>query len=163
MKHAHVDIEELKQKFDIFLGGSRYMAQRAVMETVEPRVDISYSSIHLSADSDWDYYATHSPQLENEFLSRGWIHTMSTTNTKDTGESYLDSEAVSILEKDKHQIVLRKDANFYKEVFDSIPVWFYHCYLWKSSPHGGILGIERDKIQPIFEMLFSMKKKWTTL
>ena len=157
---AKDDIIELKRFHRTYLGGSRRMNQRC--HETQPYVEgqeIIY--IDVNERTDWDYYATYQTDVERWLItSCGWQPTL-TTQMKGQGHNYQDSECVCILEKDNHQIVLRKNAEFYRDVFESIPIWFYYKYLWKSSPAGGIFGIDCSEIQPIFETLFMLKHKWS--
>jgi len=49
------------------------------------------------------------------------------------------------------QVVLRKNAEFYRNVFDNIDPDFYYHYLWKSSP---VYNSETFSIHKIFNQLF---------
>lgn len=128
VKHAKVDLTELP--FEFYLGGSRRMNQKFP------------DQIAITSNTDYDYYATYTEEIEQTLLSRGWIYTSSSTG-------YFDDQAVKILWKDSHQVVLRKDAKFYNQVFESIPVKFYYDYLWKKNPE-----VDRSKIKGYFNYLY---------
>lgn len=132
---AQRDIESLRDHAMVYLGGSRRMHQRDIDGII--RVDES---------TDYDYYMTYSQEAHELLVKRGW-------NSTGTKSHYYDSEALLILEKDNHQIVLRRNAEFYNQVFERIPVKFYHNYLWKKNP-----GVDRSQIQSILEVLFDMRR-----
>lgn len=111
--------------------------------------------IPIKEDTDYDYYATYTPELE-EYLSRnGFDATDFVKALEDSGSYSLDDEALTIMERDDVQVVLRNDAEFYRAVFDNIEPWFYKQYLWKSS---GESTVQRDRIQEIFNMLFDIAR-----
>lgn len=137
---AQRDIEGLRELTCVYLGGSRRMAQRALNEC-EPAVNIV-----VDEHTDHDYYTTYSDKTITYLIMHGW-------KSIRTKPKYFDSEAVSILEKDNYQIVLRRDAEFYHNVFEHIPVWFYHDYLWKRNP-----DVISERIQPILEAFFGIRR-----
>lgn len=149
------DIKALNSDHSIHLGGSRRMAERCANEIPDLAAPHQYE-VQINPKTDWDYYTTHSSDLELRLIKLGWDYTKSTIETQNGGD-YLDSEAVCILYKDDHEIVLRKNAEFYRTVFENIPVWFYAKFLWKSTPYS---MVERQDIQPIFEMLFEMYRRF---
>jgi hypothetical protein len=155
---------------DVYIGGSRRASQLAgmwvngvqVLTLLEQQFEIV-----LTSSTDFDYYATYHPSVETYLRAAGFTDTaysLECTVVRDEdnmiyvdehqcANTYeLDSEAVMILERDNVQIVLRKDAEFYRTVFESIPVDFYYRYLWKSSPDCA----GREHIQPIFNALFAV-------
>lgn len=101
--------------------------------------------ITVNEDTDYDFYATHTPELEAHLLDSGFEYSQA-------NNYYLDSECVCILCKDSVQIVLRRDAEFYKTVFENIDLEVYYHYLWKSSPEKP----NRALIGPFFNMLFDI-------
>jgi hypothetical protein len=133
-----------RSTFSPLLGGSRRMAQIAA-STGSP------TKIEISSDTDWDFYATYHWDLHKYLSDNGFHETDFSSKMVETGYA-LDDEAHCILERDKVQIVLRKSAGFYLNVFENIPVQFYHDYLWKSSP----AKPDRSQIQPIFNALFAV-------
>lgn len=130
VKDTKAIIQFLSDKRCFYLGGSRGMAKKYP------------SGICLHKESDWDFYATHSGVLQQSLIDFGFEFTGTT-------KSYFDSEAVEILEMGIVQVVLRKDAHFYKKVWDTIPLDVYIQYLWKRSP-----SCNRELIQPFFNMMF---------
>lgn len=146
-------IKELQRSYQIELGGSRRMHQKLTNGELA-----SYNGFDgprnmvLTNATDHDFYATYSEHLLEALRAGGFTYTVSCC---DSSAYMLDTEAVCILECDNVQIVLRKDANFYKKVFDNIDLTFYIKYLWKSSPLGTVV---RKDIQPIFEMLFNIAR-----
>ena len=66
----------------------------------------------------------------------------------------MDDEAITVVEMDAVQVVLRKDALFYRRVFDNIPSEFFYRYLWKSSP----LQPDRAHIRLIMNTLFAVAR-----
>jgi hypothetical protein len=130
----------IKAPFRLYLGGSRRMAE---LYATDQNVQIKVTN-----DTDYDYYATWSEQAAAFLASSGF-----SIIAYGQKEGYaLDSEAVAIFSNSKVQIVLRKDAEFYRTVFESIPAEIYYYYLWKSSPD--FIGDE-GMIQPIFNALFA--------
>lgn len=139
------DIHDLRRLTAVYLGGSRRMWERChKTQLLENPNLLRY--IEVTGDTDYDFYATYSEDVLKLLLERGWANTA-------TSSEYYDSEAVEILQKDNFQIVLRNDAEFYKKVFDNIPIWYYHDYLWKRNP-----AVDRKMIQPILEMLFALHR-----
>lgn len=133
--------------FTFYLGGSRRMEQRynALYDFNQCISDPPSFVIQTSVDTDYDFYATYSPELEAFLLNDGFDYSVA-------NEYYLDTECVSILVKDNVQVVLRTVAEFYNRVFENIDLEFYHDHLWKSSP----VRPDRSKIGPIFDMLFKI-------
>lgn len=127
-----------------YLGGSRRMNQLYGDGKVPITQTDDDDPFTLVTDFDW--YATYSEEYQQLLISEGWA--VSSTNCE-----YFDSEAVAILHKTvdsvSHQIVLRKDAEFYRKVFDNIPVDFYVNYLWKRN-----IEVDRSKIRDHFEFLY---------
>lgn len=132
-------IDDLRRKgFTLYLGGSRRMAERFPTEVL------------LKSSTDYDYYATHSNALEQAILSN---KDFEVTDDPARGGYPCDTEVVKIV---RHldlnlQIVLRKDAEFYRTVFESITSKFYLDHLWKSSPRYP----DSNAIMPIFDALFA--------
>ena len=144
---AQRDIEGLRDFANVFLGGSRRMDQRMSCEIdCSGPKDQTLPLTLINDDTDFDYYATFDMKAYEFLIRNGWTHTGS-------DKGYYDSEAEEILEKEDHQIVFRLDAEFYRKVFESIPVWFYVDYLWKRNP-----DVNRERIQPILEMLFQVHR-----
>lgn len=150
MTTAEFDIETLGKSFKFYLGGSRRMAER---NFEEPLRGEEVECVSIKEYTDWDYYATWTKELSDALLKLDWSD--SYPNAK-SGE-YIDTEAIQIFEKRNHQIVLRKNAEFYNEVFESIPTWFYIKHLWKSGPNRPT----KEYIQKHIEMLFTLKRKWS--
>lgn len=168
-------IEEAKQFAPIYLGGSRRMHQ---LSGDEERLRVSSShtdnqrvyralgvrtsddilvpqdiEIPITDATDYDFYATYSNQLEAFLVNHEFQVTNFVKGLEENKGYVMDNEAVTILERNNVQIVLRKDAEFYRLVFDNIEPWFYKHYLWKSS---GTNTVIRSDIQPIFNMLFAI-------
>lgn len=131
-----------------YLGGSRAMAKRAALD------DFSEVQIDIKPSTDFDYYATNSPQVVDYLISLGFKE--KTIKRKE----YMDDEAIAIYEintNPKVQVVLRKDATFYQKVFQSISLKFYYDHLWKSAPHfASRLEREHSKIKDIMNQLFAV-------
>lgn len=139
-----------KLPFQIYLGGSRRMADRFSVEHLPVCEELlAYPTFNISVteDTDYDFYATYHKGLEESLIDLGFV--LSPAN-----EYYLDSECVKIYCKDNIQIVLRYDAELYKTVFDNINLEVYYTYLWKSSP----TQPNRDMIGPFFNMLFDIAR-----
>lgn len=136
------------QAFTFYLGGSRRMEQRyekLYCSSIIPCATLPVFTIKTTEDTDYDFYATYSPEIEVCLLAEGFDYSP-------VNEYYLDSECVTILVKDNVQVVLRHDVDFYTKVFENIDLEFYHNHLWKSSP----TNPDRSKIGPIFNMLFNI-------
>jgi hypothetical protein len=117
-----------------------------------PQFTLSGYTINIKLDTDYDYYTTYTESVEQYLRDNGFSET---SHSDKCGRGYtqdyaLDDEAIKILENGNVQVVLRKDAEFYRTVFESISVNFYYDFLWKSSPASPI----RSNIQPIFNALF---------
>ncbi|MGL5914826.1 MAG: hypothetical protein ACRCZG_01065, partial [Culicoidibacterales bacterium] len=82
----------------------------------------------------------------NNFIS---VASIATSNT-----SYLDDEVTDIYIHDDYnmQVILRKDAEFYRTVFEAIPIEYYLKCLWKSSVHAP----KKEIIQDTFNALFAV-------
>lgn len=137
--------------FAFYLGGSRSMAKRAIQD------DFCEVEINISPSTDFDFYVTDCPQVDSFLLSLGFK-----VKTYPGDKSYTDDEAISIYEIEttpKVQVVSRKDAEFYKKVFDNISLKFYYNHLWKSAPHFKIKHeIEYLKIKDTMNQLFAMAR-----
>lgn len=125
--------------FTFYLGGSRRMAE------------LHPSLVQIKESTDHDFYATHSDALEKLILSNPDFEV---TDDPANGGYPCDTEVVKIIHHlDLNlQIVLRKDAEFYRMVFESIPGKYYVEHLWKSSPHYP----DRNAIMPTFDALFAV-------
>jgi hypothetical protein len=145
-------------KFDFYLGGSRRMAQRQLEQMSAPEgplddlADIGCPLIELKPTTDYDFYCTYNTDVERFLIDHNFTDTVASIGAKHANPNYLDTEAIRILERDGVQIVLRDNALFYRQVFESISISFYYDNLWKSSPG----GVDEAKIQPIFNALFAV-------
>lgn len=88
----------------------------------------------------------------------------------DEDHGYLDSEALAIFTIDIHsgssiaeaiaavpiEIVVRRDVEFYKAVWESITPEFFYDYLWKSSP----AGVAADRRRPIIDQLLATARQF---
>ena len=109
--------------------------------------------IVTNPDTDYDFYATHTPGIISFLLSSGFVETDCSKKANTLSNIYLlDDEAFTIVQKDNVQVVLRNNAAFYRAVFENISPEFYYTYLWKSSP----AAPDRSQIQSIFNMLFAI-------
>jgi hypothetical protein len=164
----------------IYLGGSRYMAVKhnaklpnvkdpKILAACVEYVRAQRYHVGITESTDYDFYATHHPSLEQCLISTGWakvaprpmltITTSSGTWCEKEALSLnggsspydLDTEAVSIFEMQNMQLILRRDALFYKWVVDKIPIDTYFEKLWKSGP----FTPDRPSIQNYFNSLFS--------
>ena len=138
-----VDELELLQnsKFEFFLGGSRRIAEK-----------FNSPLININENTDYDFYATYSVELEQFLIDNNYQPT-------ETNQDYFDDECIQIYKKSSPdhpeiQIVLRKDAMLYNNVFESIDADSYYNLLWKRSPLTC-----RWNIQPIFNLMFSVARK----
>ena len=138
-----------ESSYSFYLGGSRRMAElfQEKHGGCDPFLqgDCPNFVISVSEATDYDFYATHTIELEEYLLNNAFDYS-------EANNYYLDTECVCILCKDNVQVVLRYDANFYKTVFENIDLEVYYHYLWKSSP----TQPNRALIGPFFNMLFKI-------
>lgn len=137
--------------YEFFLGGSRRMYQLQLQDQAAGLLYTKdrYSNITVHQDTDYDFYATYTDVLLADLLKAGFAYTENCE-----AEWYtLDTEVVAIVQLDNVQVVLRRDALFYKSVFENIPRWYFYRYLWKSSPE---FQVDRKDIQPTMEALFEI-------
>lgn len=127
-------VEALRRHADFHLGGSRRMAE------------LHPSKVHVKASTDWDFYATDSRELRRWLEARGF-------EKSDHSGYEADTEVMAIYQRDGIDALLRRDALFYKSVFEAIPVHFYRSHIWKSSPK---FRGDRDEIMTIMNTLFSV-------
>jgi hypothetical protein len=122
-----------------YLGGSRRMAE------------LHPTHVQITPTTDHDFYATYSDALEALIRSD---QDFQITGDPATDPYPYDTEVVKIVQHlDLNlQIVLRKDAEFYRSVFEAIPPEYYTKYLWKSSPSCP----DRNFIMPTFDTLFAI-------
>lgn len=128
---AEILRELLDSKFEFFLGGSRAMFKRG-------------ADIPIFENTDYDFYATYSAGIEKFLMSLNFSAPV-------YKQDYLDTEVVSIYKSAQIDVVLRKDAKFYKSVFDNIKTDMYVKHLWKRNPQ-----CDRSKITPLFNELFKI-------
>lgn len=144
-----------QQPEPFYLGGSRGMEalNRAVTPAGCRAILRAGGDVVIAAPTaDYDFYVTYSEDLLNRLLAAGFGHTVSSIGGFINGyDYYMDDEAIAIVEKGPVQVVLRKDAEFYKRVFESISPDFYAKYLWKSSEY----AVDTSQIKPIFNALFA--------
>jgi hypothetical protein len=148
-------------KFRFYLGGSRRMEQKQIEACKSQDLNdylTEWVPIVITAETDYDFYVTHDMDVEQFLLDNGFTDTVSSIGAMNSHPDYLDSEAIRILERDNVQVVLRLDAKFYHQVFESISTRFYYDNLWKSSPE--IINV--NNIQPIFNALFATAHAFTT-
>lgn len=119
------------------LGGSRRMLEKAQEQNIPFKLDLTVA--------DWDYYATYTHDIHMYLKVNDF-------EVSAKGDYDLDDEAAVIFKKGRVEIVLRQDADFYRSVFENIPVQLYIDHLWKSNP----VPPDRKLIQPIFNMLFAV-------
>lgn len=136
--------------FTFYLGGSRRMA------ALNARKPDSLAVINVTSTTDYDFFCTHSEEVEDFLFYNGFKDTMASAKAAATA-SYkdspytLDDETVRILKRDNVEIALKRNALFYRAVFESIPPETYCSHFWKSSPS----GVDRSQITPLFNALYS--------
>ena len=133
-----------------YLGGSRRAAQ--LQQAQAGRSPVVQFKIDIGDHTDFDFYATYSNDLLSQLLANGFKECKWVANNPRL--SYMDDEAITVVEMDAVQVVLRKDALFYRRVFDNIPSEFFYRYLWKSSP----LQPDRAHIRLIMNTLFAVAR-----
>lgn len=141
MSEAMKIIDELRKKSNatFYLGGSRRMAE------------LHPTKVKITPQSDHDFYVTHSEALEKLILTND---DFCVSGDPSTCSYPFDTEVVKIIQHMDMdlQIVMRKDAEFYRTVFESIPPEYYTKYLWKSSPDCP----DRSIIMPTFDAFFAV-------
>lgn len=127
----------LYSRFEFYLCGSRAMNKRDPM------------LIRIGANTDYDFYATYNDDICEYLEDIGFMY------IHNNDDNYLDDEAVCLMRwtKSNIDIVLRKDAKFYREVFESISPEMYQKYLWKQNP-----DVDRSKIKSIFNAMFTIAR-----
>ena len=145
MSEAPKLVEQLmKSPFKFYLGGSRRMNE------LHPH-DVPIKD----HKTDYDLYATYMPELVTWLTAKP--HDFLVSHDAHVSGYPLDTEAVKILIPEDVggiQVVLRKDAEFYRSVFEAIPVKFYRTHIWKSSPVYEGSGV--DDIMAIFDAFFAI-------
>jgi hypothetical protein len=115
-------------------------------------------SIDVNSSTDYDLYATFSPELRDFLIANDFDnitnHDLHINNRIAPGKYTSDTETVMIFERGKCQVALKRDAEFYRSVFESISPEFYYKFLWKSSP----CGVKRTQITPMFNALYRAAK-----
>lgn len=126
----------IKSPYKFYLGGSRRMAQK------------SPGIITIKPETDYDFYCDGFSHEGSEIIY--FLKQLGFVESK-TQPEYYDDECVIIFKhSDNVQVVIRKDAKFYCNVFESIDPTFYYHFLWKSSP----VKPDPAMIMPIFNQLF---------
>lgn len=127
------------------LFGSRSMAARPSTEDFDTAVMIGSQ---ISSSTDWDFSQQYSDELHQYLISVGYA-----AYTSESLGAYADNLTVSVYVKDYHpgfslknplayfgsdvvkvNIVLHKDEELFRRVWDRITPEFYYNYLWKRSP-----------------------------
>jgi hypothetical protein len=142
MSEAQKVIDQLnKSGFKFYLGGSRRMAE------------LHPDKVKITQRTDHDLYTTYSEAVEQYLLTVG-NHDFCVSGDPATSPYPYDTEVVKIMQHTDMgmQIVLRKDAEFYRAVFEAIPPEYYTKYLWKSSPDCPDTSI----IMPTFDAFFAI-------
>lgn len=133
---------------DFYLGGSRRMAQ--LQQQKDPQFITCPQIVIDAVATDYDFYTTMNDNTVATLQNNGF-------DISATSSDYFDDEAELILFNNNIQVVMRKDANFYRNVFERIEPWFFYQYLWKSSP----AMTERSQlfeIRRIFNQLFAIRR-----
>lgn len=145
MSEAPELVKKLMQsQYKFYLGGSRRMNELHPTE-----VPIKEHK------TDYDLYATYTPDLVTWLTDKP--HDFLVSHDAHASGYPLDTEAIKILIPEDVggiQVVLRKDAEFYRSVFEAIPVVYYRKHIWKSSPV--YEGSGTDSIMDHFDALFAI-------
>lgn len=127
------------QIMGFYLGGSRRMAQ------------LHPNQVKVNLTADWDFYCddtveNHVILLELQFQPKAKL-------------GLRDSECVDIYCHPKWpvQAVVRKDAEFYKRCFESIPVTDFLEIIWKGSP-SRTKSYNKEEVVKYFNALYERKK-----
>jgi len=138
-------IENAAACFTLYLGGSRKMAAIAATANMW---GLATPKITINEETDYDYYATANPALKELLLLNGFEEQL-----KDSELYPLDTEALYVLYLHNVQVIFRKDAEFYKTVFENIPVEVFVKYLWKSSNER---TVKRENIKLLCNSYFAV-------
>lgn len=137
-------IDQSPPTFLFHLGGSRRMAE--IVTEKKSKVIVT-----ISPTTDYDYYATWSSAIASYLMQNGFQETYFTCHSGNSPQGYeADTEVEEIFYHDNVQVVLRKDASLYYDIFESIDPEFYVEYLWKSGPQAP----NRPQITDIFNALY---------
>lgn len=125
--------------YNFYLGGSRRMHLLHAKNKEH--------QVFINSKTDYDLYVTYSEEVACFLSSLGYKALSGEYDDPDT-------EVVSIVSKGNTQIILRRDAVFYRLVFEYIPVKYYIDYLWKSGPNKP----SRKQITETFNALFAVAR-----
>lgn len=84
--------------------------------------------ISIDEYTDCDLYIDYTPEAYQYLVGFGF-------QKASTEYEYLDDNAVCVMSCRDIQVVMRKDAEAYRKMFESITPEFYHRYVWKSGPY----------------------------
>jgi hypothetical protein len=111
---------------DVYLGGSRYMAEKY--------------DFAVSPDTDYDFYTEMCSETVDALLAGGFTslrvdedENVCGTATEDY-DDYNDNGVAGVFQRDNVQVLLRNNAYEYSMIFDCLSEDAYRTLVWKSSP-----------------------------
>lgn len=125
------------------------------------------NKLDVNWDGDWDWQVQAHPEddwLSNKIVTdpefNQWI--LDNCETEENPQ-YPDSQFRGLWKhKDYPEItlILRNDLEFYIQVFEAIPKWFWHQYLWKRSPFRDGMSDEdfKQRARDIFDVFYEFKR-----
>jgi len=91
--------------------------------------------VPVTFDTDYDFVAEFSEELEKEFIDKGFTYRVGNqkkTITASKDAKYRDGSTVIVLYYGSIQLILKKNVCIYLKVQRNIDVMFYKNYLWKK-------------------------------
>lgn len=132
------------EKNNFHLGGSRYFSRH------HPYI------IKISSQTDFDLWGQASSENENILRQMGFAKVISSSDFQIMSEYYHENYAIdetvdSIWTRGYGiQVILRKDVEFYCQVWYNLSVYFWSQHVWKS----GALSLTREQVQSTMKFLF---------
>lgn len=129
-----------------YLGGSRRMKQKYP------------NDIFVTEKTDWDFYMKDSKTNRKHLLAKGFRNKCVPQHYKDKlCNDVFSHGALNV------QVVLRKDVNIYRDIFESLSSDIYITRLWKSSKYKINKGMdsftEGEMIKNYFDGLYSLHRR----
>jgi hypothetical protein len=102
------------------------MATRESSDSFDPSL---YIGTRIAPNTDWDFSQQYSEEVHNYLVSAGYeCH---------KGGDYFDDLTVAVYSKtiDDHKVhvVLHRNEELFRRIWNSIDAEFYYKYLWKRS------------------------------
>lgn len=128
---------------DVYLGGSRYMAEKF--------------GFTVPKDADYDFYVDASDEVADALLAGGFESMAVDPSMENTEcDEYNDNGVVAAFQRDNVQVLLRNDAHKYSMIFDCLTEEAYKKLVWKSSPTSifAEYGIGEEDRKLILKLMF---------